>query len=339
MLSQSPRVSIGLAIYNGENYVREAIDSILGQTFEDFELIISDNASTDRTQEICLDYAARDSRIRYYRNEQNMGAAWNQTQVAKLATGEYFMLAAHDDVRAATYLEKCVAVLDRDPSVVLCHSWTRKINEHGEWLEDQKDGCFIPPASNLANLTKRLFKPLFGDGKLHADSWNPRERFRGMLCTYNSCYHIFGVIRNEVLKQTFLFTDCCDADLVLLTKLALIGRFYDVPEYLFLSRRHPLQSEAIISEGNDQCLNEYIVWWNPANAGKIAIPSWRAIREYWQVVSDAPISWHDRLWCYFDVLRRLRGTWRYVAEETFVAVRRTLSLWLGPKAFSQKQAG
>jgi glycosyltransferase involved in cell wall biosynthesis len=72
-----PTVSVGLAVYNGENYLSEAIDSILNQTFTDFELIISDNASTDRTAKICQDYASRDPRIRYTCADRNRGAAWN----------------------------------------------------------------------------------------------------------------------------------------------------------------------------------------------------------------------------------------------------------------------
>ncbi len=144
MTQHSPRVSVGLAVYNGENFIRAAIDSILAQTFTDFELVISDNASTDKTQEICLEYAAKDGRIRYYRCERNMGAAWNQNRVFELSRGEYFRLAAHDDVIAPEYLAKCVEVLDQNPSVVLCHSWTKAINDQGEVIEDQGMGVSFP---------------------------------------------------------------------------------------------------------------------------------------------------------------------------------------------------
>ncbi|UBF27329.1 glycosyltransferase [Kovacikia minuta CCNUW1] len=154
MSDRLPRVSVGLAVYNGENYIREAIDSILAQTFEDFELIISDNASTDKTQEICLEYAARDQRIRYDRADRNRGAAWNQNRVFELSTGTYYKLAAHDDVIAPDYLAKCVAVLDQNPAVVLCHSWTRSINEKSEIVEDLGDGSFIPESSKLKRLVK-----------------------------------------------------------------------------------------------------------------------------------------------------------------------------------------
>lgn len=90
MNRQALRVSIGLPVYNGEQYLAKALDSLLAQTFTDFEVIISDNASTDRTSEICAAYLERDPRIRYYRNQQNIGAAPNFNRTFELATGMYF---------------------------------------------------------------------------------------------------------------------------------------------------------------------------------------------------------------------------------------------------------
>lgn len=90
-------VSIGMPVYNGEKYIREALDSLLGQSFANFELIISDNASTDGTEGICLEYAAQDARIRYIRQPKNLGALANFKFVLDEAQGEYFMWAAADD--------------------------------------------------------------------------------------------------------------------------------------------------------------------------------------------------------------------------------------------------
>src|SRR5262245_46576944 len=100
----APRVSLGMPVYNGEPFVEEALKSLLGQTFEDFELVISDNASSDRTGSICQDYAARDRRIRYLRNDINVGFCRNQNRVIELCNAEYFLLTHHDDVRAPEYL-------------------------------------------------------------------------------------------------------------------------------------------------------------------------------------------------------------------------------------------
>jgi len=121
-----PKVSIGLPVYNGENYLRNALESILDQTFRDFEVIISDNASTDRTGEICREYAAKDPRIRYCRNDRNLGAAGNFNRAFELSSGEYFKWAAHDDVIERDFLSSCVSVLDEDPSVVACFAMTSK---------------------------------------------------------------------------------------------------------------------------------------------------------------------------------------------------------------------
>src|SRR3954471_8256298 len=107
-MSSPPLLSIGLSVYNGEPFIREALDSLLSQTFRDFELIVSDNASTDGTSEICEAYAARDSRVRYYRNEKNMGAGWNTRRVFSLARGQYFKWAACDDICAPEFLERCI---------------------------------------------------------------------------------------------------------------------------------------------------------------------------------------------------------------------------------------
>ena len=103
-----PTVSIGMPVFNGENFVCEAIDSLLAQSFTDFELLISDNASSDRTQAICEAYAARDRRIRYVRQDQNIGAGRNFEFVLDHTRGQFFMWAAHDDVWAANWLEVLV---------------------------------------------------------------------------------------------------------------------------------------------------------------------------------------------------------------------------------------
>ena len=114
-----PRVTVGVPVFNGELFVAETLNSLLKQTFSDLEIVISDNASTDRTQEICRAYAARDWRVRYYRNDVNRGAAWNHNRVFELARGEFFKWSAADDLCAPEFLTLCVAALDRDPAAVM----------------------------------------------------------------------------------------------------------------------------------------------------------------------------------------------------------------------------
>src|SRR5262245_17532257 len=112
-------ISIGMPVYNSEKYIRQAVDSFLTQDYEHLELIISDNSSTDGTQEICLEYAARDKRVSYYRNERNMGMTWNENRLFELSRGEYFKWAGSYDFIAPSFLSACKRVLESDPTVVL----------------------------------------------------------------------------------------------------------------------------------------------------------------------------------------------------------------------------
>jgi glycosyltransferase involved in cell wall biosynthesis len=109
-LEKPPKVSIGMPVFNGEPFIREALDSLLAQTFTDFELIISDNGSTDGTEKICREYAASDPRIRYVRQPENRGAVFNFQYVLTEARGEYFMWAAHDDIWDSRWVEVLLPV-------------------------------------------------------------------------------------------------------------------------------------------------------------------------------------------------------------------------------------
>src|SRR3954447_19823090 len=118
-MPSSPLLTVGMPVYNAEQFLAKALDSFLDQTFKDFELLISDNASTDRTEEICRKYAARDRRIRYFRNAKNMGAGWNLRHVYSLAKqATYYKTAAHDDFLEPTFLEECIAALEADPGLI-----------------------------------------------------------------------------------------------------------------------------------------------------------------------------------------------------------------------------
>src|SRR6266567_2589360 len=133
-MQSAPLLSIGLFVFNGERFLGETLDSILNQTFTDFELIISDNASTDRTAEISQAYARRDSRIRYYRGEKNMGPGWNVRRVYELATGKYFKWAAADDLMEPDLLRRCVEVLESDPECVVAYARTMQVDENGTFI-------------------------------------------------------------------------------------------------------------------------------------------------------------------------------------------------------------
>jgi glycosyltransferase involved in cell wall biosynthesis len=273
----APRVSIGVPVYNGERYLATALDGLLAQTFTDFELIISDNASTDATAEICARYAARDQRIRYSRSAENIGGAANWGRVFHLATGEYFMWAAHDDLQAPTYVERCVDVLDRDPSVVLCCARVRVIDADGTVIED--DATRLP----------RIGSP------------HPHERFSDLVRWDYKCYEITGLIRANVLRLTPLLAGYIASDLALRTELGLRGRFHEIPEYLVYSRDHAERSTRVLLQHHMRG-----EWFNPALAGKRVWPHWRILAEYVLCIRRVPLSRSERLRCYWELNRWLR---------------------------------
>ena len=136
-------VTIGLPVYNGENFLESTLDSILNQTHSNLELIISDNASTDNTCEICRKYLEQDSRIKYFRNDKNVGAAENYNIVTRLAKGKYFKWAAHDDTFALTFVEKCLDVLEKNHEYILCYSQLIFIDTEGNELEKISNELFF----------------------------------------------------------------------------------------------------------------------------------------------------------------------------------------------------
>ena len=175
-----PLVSIGLLVYNGIRYVAEALDSLLAQTFEDVEIIVSDNASTDGTAELLREYAGRFERIRLFEQPRNIGAINNFNFVANQARGKYFMWAAFDDRWAPTFVEKCVAVMERYPGLSVCGTWVQCIDENGEPFRVDPNLEIHGPGT--LNLLRALM---------------PRYTWFGM----------YGLLRTEALRRTHLFRD------------------------------------------------------------------------------------------------------------------------------------
>jgi len=291
-----PRVSIGLPVYNGENYLREAVDSILSQSFEDFELIISDNASTDATEQICRAYAAKDQRIRYYRNSTNVGAAKNFNRVFELSSGQYFKWAAHDDILTKDYLSKCVATLDQDFSIVLCYPMTKIIDEHGQFIRSYNTN-------------------------IDTSSTKPQQRFRELVLTSIGyyCFEIFGVMRSAILKKTPVIASYSASDKVLLAELSLYGRFHEIPEYLFFRRNHPQQSTKAYN------LRSRTVWFDPSKKGSLQFLMWRIFLEYCLSIKRAPLSWGKRTHGYLTMETWLRKNWKALAYDFIVAAEQLLS--------------
>jgi glycosyltransferase involved in cell wall biosynthesis len=229
---QKIKVSLGLPVYNGERFVRHAIQSVLDQTFTDFELIISDNASTDATPDICEEFARKDPRIRYIRQEINVGAKANFNRVFEYSRGEYFKWVAADDVCGPRYLELTVAQLDADPTVVLAHTHSRTINGEGEIVtakEMDSRVIFdhgIPVRVHPEDRPRRL------------DGTAPHSRFREILIGTRWCFEIFALIRRQAMLATYPKLDYYGSDKVMLAQLSLLGRFIEVQELQFFRRAH-----------------------------------------------------------------------------------------------------
>jgi len=300
-MSEGPKISIGLPVYNGRHLVAEAIESILGQTYRNFELIICDNASTDDTGAICQRYAAGDPRIRYHREPVNIGASANFNRTFELATGRYFKWAAHDDVLEPTYLEKCIGMLEQHPDAVLCQSLVKIIDEQRRPLADYDHTAY---GTDSPILSRRFAARL-----------RPRD-----------CQEIFGVIRSEVLRDTVLIDNHLGGDRTLLVELTLIGRFLLVAEFLFLNREHPRRFKR-----QHRHPTKELAWYTP---GKIkgGVSHWRTLRT-WVLYAKALKAVHrrvrtlpDRMRCYGQLIAslRFRERWQYLLCEPLLLLDPTL---------------
>ena len=303
MMPDSPKVSIGLPVYNGENYLGEAIESILGQTYQNIEIVITDNASVDRTREICEKYAAVDDRVKYFRNKHNLGAAPNFNKSFEFATGKYFKWMAHDDILVPTFVEKCVTILEENPDVVLCYSSTSVINNKGEVIKDY-------------------------DFSGRTNSPNLQQRFAALLLSSDMCYEIFGLIRSNLLAQTSLMGNFGHGDGVLLSRLSLEGRFYEIPENLLRVRSHEEQSLASYA-GTDKYgrpdYHSYTQWFDSSKKGKLIFPNWRILYEFFKTPWQVHLKLSDRAYCHFHLVRWGKRHWRYLVGDINVAVRQVVS--------------
>jgi len=262
----TPLVSLGLPVYNGANYLREALDSVLAQTYRNWEVILSDNGSTDATPAICAEYAARDGRIRYYRHAVNMGASRNFNFTFELSRGPLFRWTAHDDVMAPDLLERCVAGLLAHPGAVLCHPRTRVIGPSGEAILDYSV-------------------------RLRTDSPRPEERYHDLVCLDHSCFAIFGLMWSAVLRRTPLLGSFVGSDRNLLAELALHGPFHEIPEYLFYRRDHPNTSTRQFPLASARLA------WFRQSAGVASFPTLRRGYEYLASLARAPLTPGERLAC------------------------------------------
>jgi glycosyltransferase involved in cell wall biosynthesis len=292
-MSHIPTVSIAIPVCNGENYLREAITSIVLQSYRDFELVISDNASTDATESICREFSVRDSRIRYIRQSVNIGAAPNFNILVAEARGRFFKWMAHDDIIAPTYLAACVEVLERDATAVLASTRVRFIDSSGTHHEE-----YASPV--------RIGDP------------DPSVRFSEMTRGGGRCYEIFGLIRRSELLKTGMIGCYYHGDGVLLAHLSLLGRFEELPGIHLYLRRHDKQSMCVFGVACREVAPDYeayAAWFDPRNHAGSSRSFSKMLADYCWMVRVAPLPLATRASCARVVGFWLWKRWRSIAAE------------------------
>lgn len=247
----TPRVSIGLPVYNGERYLAKALDSILAQNLGDFELIISDNASRDATQDICESYAQRDRRVAYWRLAENLGAARNYNRVVDMSKGELFKWAAHDDLLRPSFLTRCVEIFD----------------------SSEVPPALVHPRADFIDDEGRVIRP--DNDRMAAGSELSWVRAFQVLQAMNMMAAIGGVFHKETLRQTRRIGSFVGSDYVLMLEASLLGKIVQLDgEPLFQRRFHESSSR----EAN-RTTEDVLRWFDP-NARMTMSPRKKIYLEY-----------------------------------------------------------
>jgi glycosyltransferase involved in cell wall biosynthesis len=270
---RTPALSIGLPVYNGQRYLSKALHSLLNQDFEDFELIISDNGSTDGTEIICREAAARDRRVRYVRSDQNRGATWNFRRVFELSRGEFFKYAAYDDECYPTMLRRCMeAMIAGGPEVALVYTESEVIDENSEIIPRDVSPRWDGIATSAQNACVRLWHVLWW--VLHGQA-------------------TYGVIRSSFLRRLRPCGPVAD-DWVRLAQLAMLGKIVEIPEVLFRLRRH-----AANSWNGTNTVKQVLRWHNPEMSWPEKALPYRIviIVEHIKSVSHLPLTLTEKMSC------------------------------------------
>ena len=266
----TPLVSVGVPVHNGEAYLEQTLTALLDQTFGDFELIVGDNASTDRTPAIVAAFAAADPRVRSVRNPTNIGLARNFNRVFQLSQGRYFRWAMADDLVDPTNLQDCVDALEADPGAVLAvPSWD---------LIDAVGG----PARDGAEQASFTWD---------APTGRRMEQFIDMINGPSSIAvlaYLSGLVRSEALWATDQLGSYPSSDQVLLGQLLLQGRFVEVPRRSLHVRLHEASAGHGIGAGDYAAVHRTFFPGTPPRN----LLRWRATRyrKMWDVLERASTS-------------------------------------------------
>ena len=269
-----PMISVGIPVYNGERYIKDSIESILSQTYSDFELIISDNASTDKTISICKEYANQDKRIKLHLNNNNIGASGNFRKVFELSSGKYFKWQCHDDTCSRNMLQEALEKLENDCSRVLAFPLTVIKWEDGREVLSQD--CWRALLAQ-ENVSKRI-------------SFRVRN-------AKGPTTPIFGLIRSEVLRKTRLIDSFTHSDQVLILELAMQGRFALLERSTHYFRQHRKKS---LNATKDP--RERLLWFDPSYKGNPPDEMLHLYQEMFKSVSKGDVALTHKIMCYPAIL-------------------------------------
>ncbi len=285
MAEPSPLVTIGLPCYNSERYIRQSIDSLLAQTYSNFVLVISDNASVDSTGEICRQYAASDSRIKYFRNDVNIGNPRNFNRVFELTSTEYLKWSTADDFWEPTFLERSLEIMERDPSIALCYPQAVLVDANG---------------GNPQNY----------DDVLHLVQEDPADRFLTLITRIKLAHQHLGMIRTSHLRQTHLLGTYVGSDNNLLAELTLYGKFFELPHRLFFRRFH---KDSGSWKRGDAAHDARV--YHAAGAKRATLTKWRIHLHFFSAVSTSPLPLQSKMRIYRHLTQRMIWDRRELALE------------------------
>jgi glycosyltransferase involved in cell wall biosynthesis len=254
----APRVTLAMPVYNGENFIQKAIESILAQTFGEFELVVSDNASSDLTREIVKSYQQRDRRIRLVENTKNIGAAANYNVGFMQAKGEFLKWCAHDDEIDPGHVATLVEKLDSDTRLTLAYGKTICIDEAGQEI------------------------PMIGAEMPEILDQDAVKRFMRAIKEVGTCFPTFGLFRRDALQKTTLHKPYYGSDRALLAEVALMGRLGCAPEAIFYNREHGQRSINIIDKLDRSA------WQNGSKSRSTAAEHLNLLRHFFEISGRHP---------------------------------------------------
>jgi len=283
-----------MPLYNREKYVGAAIEAHLKQTYEDFELIITDNASTDRSAEICRDYAATDPRIKYYANPRNLGATGNFRRCFELSSGDYFRWNPSDDLVSPNLLARAVDLLDHDSSIMTAYGRTKLIDGDGNLIEDF-------------------------DERLHLMDDRPSKRWQGVQRNIRLGNLHYGLTRTADLHKTGLLRNYSGGDFPLISEMSLYGKFYEIPDAFFYRRIH---AEAASSASKND--KDWMAFFDPTKSKDFFARTWVHLGANGWSVARSPISLSEKLRIYGYMARQAVWTRRSLTMELAGVVRHSI---------------